>query len=230
MHYAAATLPQEEPMIQTEFTNASVTKVYERWAPIYDLVFGRVFEFGRQEAIDATNRVGGCVLDVGVGTGIALPQYAKTSRVYGVDLSESMLRRAQDRVAQQRLHHVQNLSVMDAGRLAFPDAFFNVVVAQYVINTVPHPEQTLTEFARVLKPGGEIILLNRVGAEDGPRRVVERWLSPIVNRLGWRSEFPWARITHWLQHAQGIHLIERRLVPPFNHFALIRFGKSRVIS
>jgi phosphatidylethanolamine/phosphatidyl-N-methylethanolamine N-methyltransferase len=216
-------------MIRAEFTNASVARVYERWAPIYDFVFGRVFEFGRQAAIDATNRVGGCILDVGVGTGIALPQYAKTSRVFGVDLSEPMLRRAQNRVTRQKLDHVQNLSVMDAGRLAFADASFNVVVAQYVINTVPHPEQTLSEFARVLAPGGEIILLNRVGAEVGPRRVVERWLSPVVNRLGWRSEFPWTRMAHWLEQAHGIHLIERRLVPPFNHFALIRFGKSRVM-
>jgi phosphatidylethanolamine/phosphatidyl-N-methylethanolamine N-methyltransferase len=216
-------------MIRAEFTNASVARVYERWAPVYDIVFGRVFEFGRQAAIDATNRVGGCILDVGVGTGIALPQYARTSRVFGVDLSEPMLRRAQQRVDRQKLDYVQNLSVMDAGRLAFADGSFNVVVAQYVINTVPHPEQTLSEFARVLAPGGEIILLNRVGADDGPRRVIERWLSPIVNRLGWRSEFPWTRMAHWLEGSHGIQLIERRLVPPFNHFALIRFGKSRVM-
>ncbi len=56
---------------------------------------------------------------------------------------------------------------MDAEQLDFPDASFDVVVAHYVVNTVPHPEAALDEFARVLKPGGEIVIINRVGAEDG---------------------------------------------------------------
>ena len=62
--------------------------------------------------------------------------------------------------------------------LDFPDASFDVVVAQYVVNTVPHPEVALDEFARVLKPGGEIVILNRVGAEDGARRVFEQLFQP----------------------------------------------------
>ncbi len=214
-------------IMRAEFTNETVARVYERWAPVYDLVFGRVFEYGRQAAINASNRVGGCILDVGVGTGIALPLYSKSTRLFGVDLSEAMLRRAQERVIEHKLDHVESLAVMDAGRLAFADASFDVVVAQYVINTVPHPEQTLDEFARVLAPGGEIVLLNRVGAESGPGQAVERWLAPLASRLGWRSEFPWARLARWVAQAEGMHLIERRLVPPFDHFALIRFGKSR---
>ncbi len=215
--------------MRAEFTNESVTRVYERWAPVYDFVFGRIFEFGRESAIDAANRIGGCILDVGVGTGIALPMYARSTRLFGVDLSEAMLRRARERVADRGLNHVECLAVMDAQRLAFATASFNVIVAQYVINTVPHPEQTLDEFARVLKPGGEIILLNRVGADSGPGRAIEKWLSPVANRLGWRSEFPWARLARWVETAPNMHLIERRLVPPFDHFAVIRFGKSRVI-
>ena len=159
--------------VNTETINAeTVTKTYARWAPVYDLVFGTVFERARHAAIAATNRVGGRVLDVGVGTGICLPHYAPTTRVVGIDLSEPMLRKARKRVAEQGLQHVERLEVMDAERLAFPEASFDVVVAQYVVNTVPHPEVALDEFARVLKPGGEIVLINRVGAEDGPRRTL----------------------------------------------------------
>jgi phosphatidylethanolamine/phosphatidyl-N-methylethanolamine N-methyltransferase len=66
---------------------------------------------------------------------------------------------------------------MDAGHLAFPDESFDVVVAQYVITTVPNPEAALNEFARVLKPGGEIVLVSRVGAEAGLRRVLEKWFA-----------------------------------------------------
>ena len=126
----------------------------------------------RQAAIAATERVGGRILEVGVGTGISLPDYAADNRIVGVDISEPMLRKARKRVTEQALRHVEGLAVMDAERLDFPDASFDVVVAQYVVNTVPHPEAALDEFARVLKPGGEIILINRVGAEDGPRRTL----------------------------------------------------------
>lgn len=211
---------------KTELSRETVTKIYGRWAPVYDFVFGSVFDPGRHAAIAASERIGGRILDVGVGTGIALPHYTQSASVVGVDLSEAMLHRARKRVATQRLRNIEGLAVMDAERLAFPDASFDVVVAQYVINTVPQPEATLDEFARVLKPGGEIVLLNRIGAETGPRRTVERWLMPLVGRLGWRSEFPWARFARWAERTRGVHLVERRPMPPFGHFALIRFGKS----
>jgi phosphatidylethanolamine/phosphatidyl-N-methylethanolamine N-methyltransferase len=125
------------------------------------------------------------------------------------------------------LRNVERLAVMDAERLDFPDDSFDVVVAQYVVNTVPHPEAALDEFARVLKPGGEIVLLNRVGADAGPRRVFEHLFQPFANKLGWRSEFPWGRFAHWAESTpHGMHLIERRPMPPLGHFSLIRFGKT----
>ena len=70
----------------------------------------------------------------------------------------------------------KRLAVMDAERLALPDQSFDVVVAQYVITAVPHPEATLDEFARVIRPGGEIVLVNHIGAESGPRRLFENVL------------------------------------------------------
>ena len=114
---------------------------------------------------------------------------------------------------------------MDAKHLALPDASFDVVVAQYVITAVPDPEATLDEFARVLKPGGEIILVNHIGAETGLRRAFEQGFSPMARRLGWRPEFPWARLARWAER-DGMHLIERRPMPPLGHFSLIRFGKG----
>jgi len=212
--------------LEAELDKQTIEKAYARWAPVYDLVFGTVFERGRRAAIAASERIGGRILDVGVGTGIALPYYARTNRLVGVDLSEPMLRRAQERVAELELSHIDGLVVMDAERLAFPDASFDVVVAQYVLNTVPDPEATLDEFARVLKPGGEIVLLNRIGAEAGPRRTFERWFAPTARRLGWRSEFPWARFARWAERTHGVRLIERRPMPPLGHFWLIRFGKT----
>src|SRR5262249_31072468 len=144
-----------------------------------------------------------------------------------VDLSEPMLRRARERVLAQNLTHVDAIAVMDAQRLGFADHAFDVVVAQYVITTVPDPEATLDEFMRVCKPGGEVILVNHIGAESGPRRLFELGFAPLARRLGWRPEFKWGRMAAW-QASRGVHLIERRPMPPLGHFSLIRYGKGRM--
>jgi phosphatidylethanolamine/phosphatidyl-N-methylethanolamine N-methyltransferase len=213
-------------MAVTDLDKGTIEKAYARWAPVYDLVFGAVFDRGRQAAIEAAERIGGRILEVGVGTGISLPDYKRTNRLTGVDLSLPMLRKACERVAAHKLVNVEALAVMDAERLGLADASFDVVVAQYVITAVPHPEATLDEFARVLKPGGEIVLINHIGAETGLRRAFEQGFAPVARQLGWRPEFPWGRLTAWVERTRGIHLIERRPMPPLGHFSLIRFGKD----
>src|SRR5829696_10010986 len=190
-----------------ELDRDTIAKAYARWAPVYDLVFGAVFDRGRRAAIEAADRIGGRILDVGVGTGISLPDYGRSSRLAGVDLSEPMLRKAQERVEQLGLHHVECLAVMDAEHLAFPDAFFDVVVAQYVITTVPDPEATLDEFARVLKPGGEIVLVNHIGAEQGMRRAFEKGFAPLARRLGWQPEFRFGRLVQWAERHGGVSIV-----------------------
>jgi phosphatidylethanolamine/phosphatidyl-N-methylethanolamine N-methyltransferase len=212
--------------IAVELDREAVQKAYDKWAPVYDLVFGPVFERGRRAAIDAAERIGGRILEVGIGTGISLPDYSPSSRIVGVDISQSMLRKAKERVDELRLQNVDGLAVMDATALDFPDASFDVVVAQYVVTAVDDPEAALDEFARVLRPGGEIVLLSRVGAEVGFRRNVEHWLAPVARRLGWRTEFDFGRYVRWAEGATDIRLIERRPMPPLGHFALIRFGKQ----
>ena len=210
----------------SELDIGTVAKAYARWAPIYDLVFGAVFNAGRKASIAAAERVGGRILDVGIGTGISLVDYSPGSRVVGVDYCEPMLRKAHERVAEHNLAHVEALAVMDATQLGFRDGYFDAVLAQYVITAVPDPEATLDEFARVTRPGGEIILVNHIGAEAGLRRAFEQWFSPMARRLGWRPEFPWGRLAAWVERAPGMRLIERRPMPPLGHFSLIRFGKD----
>jgi phosphatidylethanolamine/phosphatidyl-N-methylethanolamine N-methyltransferase len=203
-----------------------VAKAYDRWAPVYDMVFGPVFDRGRRAAIAAAERTGGRILEVGVGTGISLPDYSPKNRIFGVDISEMMLRKARDRVTELGLRHVEGLAVMDACHLDFPDASFDVVVAQYVITAVPDPEGTLDEFARVVKAGGEIVLLSRIGAESGLRRSLEHWFAPAARKLGWRTEFAWERYATWAARTPGMRLVERRVMPPLGQFALIRFRKD----
>jgi phosphatidylethanolamine/phosphatidyl-N-methylethanolamine N-methyltransferase len=112
--------------------------------------FGGVFSKGRKAAIAATNRIGGRVLEVGVGTGISLPQYAPHLRIFGTDISEAMLRRRRSASlsSASRMSRAGGDGRREAG---IPDNSFDVVMAQYVVTAVPNPEAALDEFARVLR-------------------------------------------------------------------------------
>ncbi len=206
-----------------EITANSVAKAYGRLAPVYDFVFGPVFRSGRAAAVAAANRIGGKVLEVGVGTGLSLPGY-RNCTVVGIDISQAMLDKASRRAEALGLHHVTSLNVMDAEHLAFPQASFDAVVAQYVITAVPHPEKALDELLRVVRPGGEVIITTRIGADTGMRGTLERWLMPVTTRLGWRTEFPLQRYQDWAA-ASGAHMVEHRPIPPLGHFSLIRYVK-----
>ncbi|MGI9383290.1 MAG: class I SAM-dependent methyltransferase, partial [Methyloligellaceae bacterium] len=135
---------------------ASVQRAYRRWAPIYDLTFGRIAEAGRLHAVEIINRRKGTVLEVGVGTGLSLPRYADHLKITAVDLSPDMLARAQERVEDEGLSNVVGLHEMDAGALEFDDESFDTVVAMYVMTVVPDPERVMAELERVCAPGGEV--------------------------------------------------------------------------
>lgn len=211
-----------------EMSTAGVAQAYDRWGPVYDLVFGPVFRRGRTAAIHAAERVGGRIIEVGVGTGISLPGYAKSSRITGVDISEGMLDKARTRVRKLNLTNVEAIAVGDAEALDYPDESFDVVVAQYVVSAVPNPGRALDEFARVCRPGGEIVITTRVGAEKGVRVNIERALMPITSRLGFRTDFPFALYTDWAAGRDDVTLVERRTLPPLGHFSLVRFAKHAV--
>jgi phosphatidylethanolamine/phosphatidyl-N-methylethanolamine N-methyltransferase len=206
--------------------NEHVEEAYARWAPVYDFVFTAVMRPGRRAAAGAASRDGGRVLDVGVGTGLELPMFSRATRLVGVDLSEPMLRRARDRATREKLDGVEGLLRMDAMRLAFPDGAFDCVVAPYVMTVVPDPAATLDELFRVVKPGGEIVLVNHVGAERGPLAAIESWLGKRAAKLGWRPEFPFAIIGDWIEAKAGARLVERRSLAPLSLFTLVRIARD----
>lgn len=206
--------------------NAHVEEAYARWAPIYDLVFTAVMKPGRKAAAAAASRPGGRVLDVGVGTGLELPMFAPGTRLIGVDLSEPMLRVAQKRIVREGLRDVEGLVVMDAMRMAFPDDHFDCVVAPYVLTVVPDPGRTMDELARVTRPGGEIVLVNHVGAEKGPIAAIEAWMGKRSASLGWRPEFPWSVLGDWIAARPDMTLVERRTLAPLGLFTLARIRKA----
>lgn len=207
-------------------SRSGVATAYDRWAPVYDMVFGPVFRQGRRAAIDAAERVGGRILEVGVGTGISLPGYGRDNRITGIDIADQMLEKARGRVRRLGLTHVDRIAIGDAEDLDFADASFDVVVAQYVVSAVPNPARALDEFLRVVRPGGLIVITTRLGAEKGMRAHVEQALMPVTSRLGWRTQFPWSIYADWAATRADAVLVERRPLPPLGHFSLVCFQRA----
>lgn len=168
----------------------SVREAYRRWAGMYDVVFGGVSGFGRRRAVAAVNRLSGArVLEVGVGTGLALPLYRRDLQVVGIDLSREMLQKAQERVAAERLGHVRGLVEMDAEHMAFADGAFDIAVAMFTASVVPDAKKLFAEMSRVVRPGGHLLFVNHFAAEGGPRWWIERAMAPLSRRLGWHPDF-----------------------------------------
>lgn len=207
-------------------TNTDVETSYARWAPVYDRVFTRVMRPGREAAAEAVNRLSGKVLNVGVGTGLELPMFTPHVRITGIDLSGPMLEIARRRVRDLALTNVDELTVMDALNLAFADGSFDLAVAPYVVTTVPDPHRCLDEMARVVRPGGEIIIVNHISREHGPVAWAEKLLGKFATRLGWHAEFPWRIFAEWVDAHPDIELVERRTLPPLGLFNLIRLKKK----
>ncbi len=199
----------------------SVLKAYARWAPVYDWSFGAVADFGRKRAIDSINQREGKLLEVGVGTGAALPNYAPHLTITGIDLSPDMLRKARNRVRQRKLKNIEALYEMDASELRFDDESFDTVVAMYVMTVVPDPVKVLAELERVCKPGGEVVIVNHFAQDHGIRGMVERWMTPAARALGWHPDFRIETITHMTK----LDLIETRLLQPMGLFTMLRFRK-----
>ncbi len=202
--------------------DAAVVAAYARWAPVYDPIFGVITNRAIRATMAEINALpAGRVLEVGVGTGIALPLYKSDHRIAGIDLSPDMLARAEKRVAAGGLENVEGLVEMDAGALAFTDGSFDVGVAMFVMSVVPDPARVLGEIIRVVRPGGRIVLVNHFSAEGGPRAAVERWLARFSSSLGWHPEFPLQTV---LGHG-AMKLISRRPLSPFGLYTLIVFER-----
>lgn len=201
-------------------------KAYARWAPVYDVLCGPVFLNGRRAAASAAREVGGRILEIGVGTGLSFDDYDETTEITGIDISEPMIARARLRAGSGRYPFVKELAVMDAHELAFSEASFDCVVGQFVITLVEDPERVLSECARVVRPGGQIILVNHLYSERGFAAAVERLLAQKARKLGLRPEFPFQRLEAWAQNHGGTELIERRKVKPFGIYTLVRFRRA----
>ncbi|WP_372939499.1 class I SAM-dependent methyltransferase [Mycolicibacterium sp.] len=124
----------------------------------------------------------GTTLEVAVGTGLNLPFYPDSVALTGIDWSEQMLDLARGRAAE--LGHPATLQQADAHHLPFDDASFDTVVCTFGLCAIPDHTQALNEMARVLRPGGKLILVDHIRSSAAPVRAVQRFLELFTVPLG----------------------------------------------
>lgn len=197
---------------------AHVERVYSSYSKIYDLIFGRIFHSSRCRAVALLGlKSGQHALEVGVGTGLSLRLYPRSSWVTGIDLSEKMLEKSREKIARYGLDRVR-VRRMDACAMDFADDSFDAVLAAYVMSTVPKPETTLREMVRVCKPGGTIVLLNHFHARHRLGALVEGWLSPMCRQIGFRSDLG----LEALLKDSSLRVLVRRRVGPFGYWTMVQ--------
>jgi ubiquinone/menaquinone biosynthesis C-methylase UbiE len=121
------------------------------------------------------------VLEVGVGTGLNMPFWPAHVEVTATDLAPRMLERARERAAELGL--VADLRVADVQALEFPDGTFETAVATCVFCSVPDPVLGLRELSRVVRPGGQILLLEHMRPENPVLGALTDLLTPLSVRL-----------------------------------------------
>jgi demethylmenaquinone methyltransferase/2-methoxy-6-polyprenyl-1,4-benzoquinol methylase len=155
-----------EQIIEVPIHPTKVQRLYNILSPFYDYL--TYFEKRSMEkGLQVTEiRDGNRVLEVGFGTGQMMIKLAtrvgKDGTMVGLDLSQRMLEKTRKRVKKHDLVSRINLQLGDARNLPYQDNIFDMVLTTYMLDLINTPDltQVLTEFKRVLKPGGRVILVN----------------------------------------------------------------------
>jgi len=171
-------------------------KLYSFYSPFYDYVFGMLLGPGRRQAFRYLKHTPHQkILEIGVGPGSTLEFYPPNTHLVGIDISASMIRRAQEKAHRFNSGNQYEFHVMDACHLEFPDNSFDTVMAAYVITTVEDPHQVCREMLRVVKPGGQIIAVNHSRCQNGSHLGrLEDLLAPLFVRIGFTTDLDVIRV------------------------------------
>ncbi len=169
-----------QPYKQNPILRISYTLI----APLYDFIIEAPMRAARKSSLAALPATAGQhVLVSGAGTGLDLPHLPATHRYTALDFNPDMLARARPRGA----HLDVDFILGDSMALPFDDAQFDVVVLHLILAVVPEPQRVLSEAARVLKPGGRILLFDKF-LHPGQRAPVRRLLNGLSRRLATRMD------------------------------------------
>jgi len=161
----------------------SLKHSYTLIAPFYDAAIARATHAARARSLAALPEEPGHVLLAGVGTGLDLPHLPPQHRYIGLDLTHAMLRRALPRAGRVDFTPIQG----DAQRLPFADAAFDSAVLHLILAVVPEPAHCFSEIARVVKPGGQVIVFDKF-LRRGQPALLRRMVNPLVRRVATRLD------------------------------------------
>lgn len=205
----------------------SVQRAYRRYAGLYDLYFGAIFQRGRRHAIEKMScQPGDHILEVGVGTGLSLALYPRAVTITGIDISPEMLERAQARKERHDLDNVAELRVMDAEHMEFADNSFDKVAAIYVASVVPNPARLVSEMRRVCKPRGELFILNHFHSANPFLRGLERLLAPLSRLIGFHPDI----CLDTFIGETGLEVIDTIPSNLFGYWKLVRARNNKQVS
>jgi ubiquinone/menaquinone biosynthesis C-methylase UbiE len=195
----------------------SLKHSYTLIAPFYDAAIARATHAARARSLAALPAEPGHVLLAGVGTGLDLPHLPPQHRYVGLDLTHAMLRRALPRAEQVDFVPVQG----DAQRLPFADASFDSAVLHLILAVVPEPAHCFAEIARVVKPGGQVIVFDKF-LRRGQPALLRRMINPLVRRVATRLDVVFEEL---LPAAPGLVLEHDQPALVGGWFRLIRLRK-----
>ena len=163
----------ETLIVRASISPEKAQRMYDRLSWIYDCITAFETVTVKKALSVAEVREGYTVLDVGFGTGRVLVELAKrvgrTGRVCGVDISPKMCQKAKEKVKKSGFYERVDLKVGDARKLPCADNAFDLVFSSYMLDLIDTPEipHVLSEFKRVLKPGGKLVLVNMSKNKQG---------------------------------------------------------------
>jgi len=199
-----------------------VRDAYRRYAHLYDRWFGKIFHPGRKLAIDQMGiKPGDRVLEVGVGTGLSLPEYPEGVEVTGIDVSPEMINQARQRAEDAGMTGV-TLAEMDAEAMDLPDRAFDHVVAMYVLSVSPHPRRVVNEMRRVCKPGGDLFIVNHFRHANPVISTFERLLAPLSGLFGFHPDFAYDDFIE----QTDLQVIETHPVNLLGYWTLVRAAST----
>ena len=186
------------------------TKVYNHVARLYDLL-DLPFEYRRYRPLRRIiwQGLSGRILDAGVGTGRNMDFYPSAGRITGIDLSPAMLKRAEAR--RQRSNRQVELFEMDVMTTTFEDDFFDAVVSTFLFCVLDdrHQLPALKELRRIVKPDGEIRILEYVYSKRPLKRLIMRLWAPWVK---WLYGATFDRNTEQYLNQACFELVEERFL------------------
>ena len=183
-------------MKRSKVNSRYMEQLYSFYSPFYEYVFGKLLGPGRRKTFRyLSSRPHQKVLEIGVGPGSTLELYPPKTQVVGIDISASMIEHARKKASRINSGSRFDLKVMDAANLEFPDDHFDVVLAAFVITTVSDPHQVCREIRRVVKPGGQILVVNHTRSRNGSLMGrIEDLLAPVCIRIGFTTDLDVIRV------------------------------------